>query len=38
MTVQVINRGNQPEWAVIPYETYLELVEQAEILQDILAT
>ena len=35
MTVQVIKRGNMPEWAVIPYETYLQLVEKAEMLQDV---
>ena len=29
MTVQVI------KWAVVPYDTYLELVEKAEMLQDI---
>ncbi|GAB4407206.1 MAG: helix-turn-helix transcriptional regulator [Anaerolineales bacterium] len=35
MSVQVIKQGNQPEWAVVPYETYLQLVEKAEMLQDI---
>lgn len=35
MTIQVIKQGNKPEWAVIPYDTYLELVEKAEMLQDI---
>ena len=35
MTVQVIKKGDQPEWAVLPYETYLQLVEKAEMLQDI---
>ena len=35
MTVQIIKQGDQPEWAVVPYETYLQLVEQADMLQDI---
>lgn len=35
MNVQVIKQGNKPEWAVVPYETYLQLVEKAETLQDI---
>lgn len=35
MSIQVIERNGKPEWAVVPYKTYLELVEQAEMLQDI---
>jgi DNA-binding XRE family transcriptional regulator len=35
MSVQIINQNGQPEWAVLPYEEYLQLVEQAEMLQDI---
>ncbi len=35
MTVQVIKQDDRPEWAVIPYDQYLELVENAEMLQDI---
>lgn len=35
MVVQLIKQGDQPEWAVIPYDVYLRLVEQAEMLQDI---
>lgn len=35
MSVQVIKRDNKPEWAVVPYETYLQLVEKAEMLQDV---
>jgi len=35
MTIQIIERDGKPEWAVIPYETYLQLVEDAEMLQDI---
>lgn len=34
-TVQVIHRDGQPEWAVLPYEAYLQLIEDAEMLQDI---
>lgn len=37
MNVQVIERNGRPEWAVIPYEAYRRLVEQAEMLQDIRA-
>jgi DNA-binding XRE family transcriptional regulator len=35
MTIQVIKQGDKPEWAVVPYDTYLQLVEKAEMLQDI---
>ena len=35
MIVQVIKQGDKPEWAVVPYDTYLQLVEKAEMLQDI---
>lgn len=35
MTIQIIKQGNKPEWAVVPYETYLQLVEKAEMAQDI---
>lgn len=35
MVVQLIKQGDKPEWAVIPYDAYLRLVEQAEMLQDI---
>jgi DNA-binding XRE family transcriptional regulator len=35
MSAQIIERDGKPEWAVLPYETYLELVEQAEMLQDV---
>ncbi len=35
MNVQIIKQGDKPEWAVVPYETYLQLIEKAEMLQDI---
>jgi DNA-binding XRE family transcriptional regulator len=35
MSVQVIKQGDKPEWAVVPYETYLQLVEKAEMLQEV---
>jgi DNA-binding XRE family transcriptional regulator len=35
MTVQLIKQGDKPEWAIIPYDAYLCLMEQAEMLQDI---
>lgn len=34
--VQVIERDGKPEWAVLPYEAYVQLVEESEILQDVL--
>lgn len=33
--VQIILKEGQPEYAVIPYELYTQLVEDAEMLQDI---
>ena len=33
--VQIIERNGKPEWAVLPYEEYLKLIEQAELLEDI---
>lgn len=33
--IQIIERDGKPEWAVLPYEEYLELIEQAELLEDI---
>ncbi len=35
MTVQVIENKGKPEWAVLPYSSYLELIEQAEMFQDL---
>lgn len=35
MSVQVIKNNDQPQYAVVPYEDYIELVEKAELLQDI---
>lgn len=35
MTIQVIERDGKPEWAILPYEKYLELVEQAEMIEDV---
>lgn len=35
MSVQIINREGKPEWAVLPYEEYLALIEQAELAEDI---
>ncbi len=35
MTVQIIQKDGQPEWAVIPYKTYQRLAEDADMLQDI---
>ena len=35
MSVQLILKEGQPEYAVVPYETYVRLVEDAEMLADI---
>ena len=34
-TIQIIVRDGKPEWAVLPYETYLKLAEEAEMLENI---
>ena len=33
--IQLIERNGKPEWAVLPYEEYLHLIEQVEMLEDI---
>ncbi len=33
--IQIIERDGKPEWAILPYEEYLRLIEQAELLEDI---
>jgi DNA-binding XRE family transcriptional regulator len=33
--IQIIEKAGKPEWAVLPYEKYLALIEQAELLEDI---
>ena len=35
--IQIIERDGKPEWAILPYEEYLKLIEQAELLEDIHA-
>lgn len=35
MNVQIIEKNGQPEWAVIPYDEYQQLLEAVEMLQDI---
>jgi ribosome-binding protein aMBF1 (putative translation factor) len=37
MSVQVIKKDGEPEWAVLPYEEYERLVQEAEMLQDVRA-
>ena len=37
MSLQVIEKDGKPEWAVLPYEEYERLVEEAEMLQDVRA-
>jgi DNA-binding XRE family transcriptional regulator len=35
MNVQIINKDGRPEWAVIPYEEYIRLRDEAEMLHDV---
>jgi len=35
MSVQIIKNGDKPEWAVLPYEDYLQMIENLEMAQDI---
>ena len=35
MNVQIIDNNGKPEWAVLPYNDYLRLKENSEMLQDI---
>ncbi len=35
MNVQIIEKDGRPEWAMIPYDEYKRLREEAEMLQDI---
>jgi DNA-binding XRE family transcriptional regulator len=35
LEAQIIEKDGSPEWVVVPYATYLRLVEEAEMLQDI---
>jgi DNA-binding XRE family transcriptional regulator len=35
MTIQIIKKGDKPEWAVVPYDVYIQLVEKAEMAQDV---
>jgi DNA-binding XRE family transcriptional regulator len=35
MNAQIIKKDGRPEWAVIPYDEYLRLKEEAEMLQDV---
>jgi DNA-binding XRE family transcriptional regulator len=37
MSVQIIAKDGQPEWAVLPYAEYEALVEAAEMLADVRA-
>jgi DNA-binding XRE family transcriptional regulator len=37
MSAQIIERGGEPEYAVLPYAEYLRLIEDAEMLSDIRA-
>lgn len=35
MTVQLIEKEGKPEWAVLPYDLYQRLLEDAEMLEDV---
>jgi DNA-binding XRE family transcriptional regulator len=33
--IQIIEKDGKPEWAIVPYDLYLQLLDEAEMLQDI---
>jgi DNA-binding XRE family transcriptional regulator len=35
MNIRIVQKNGEPEWVIIPYETYLQLVEEAELFQDL---
>ncbi|MEE9259138.1 MAG: helix-turn-helix transcriptional regulator [Nitrospinaceae bacterium] len=35
MKIQIIKKNGKPEWAVLPYQKYVRLVESAELAEDI---
>ena len=35
MNAQIIEKDGRPEWAVIPYDEYLRMKEESEMLQDV---
>jgi len=35
MSVQILEKDGKPEWAIVPYDVYAQLLADAEILQDI---
>lgn len=35
MNVQVIQKNGKPEWAIVPYDTYVKLLKQAEMMEDV---
>ncbi len=35
MNVQIIEKDGNPEWVVVPYKAYRQLLEDAEMLQDV---
>jgi len=37
MNVQVIEKGGKPEWAVVPYDEFERLLDDAEMLRDVRA-
>lgn len=37
MSTQVFEKDGRPEWAVLPYDEYVRLLERAEALTDIEA-
>jgi DNA-binding XRE family transcriptional regulator len=37
MTVQLIQKDGQPEWAVVPYQQYRRMIEALEMIEDIQA-
>ena len=35
MNIQIIQKAGKPEWAVVPYREYENLIKQSKILEDI---
>lgn len=35
MNIQIIQKDGQPEWAVVPYNLYLQLLEEADFAEDL---
>jgi DNA-binding XRE family transcriptional regulator len=36
MNIQLIQKDGKPEWAVIPYDLYLQFLEEADFIEDLI--